>query len=67
VLTRFTPNLYRLKFSLPCFVEINSNVTQQSQIFQYVSNINKIKYLDLHVDYTLEKIQLIVNLFSKLE
>ncbi len=66
-LIRFTSNLHTLKINMPSFGNINSELIQQSRTFQYVSNTNKIKYLDLRYNCTLEKIQLIVNLFPKLE
>lgn len=66
-LIRYTSNLHTLKFNLLCAKKIKTKVIQQSPIFQYVSNTNKIKYLDLHDDCPLERIQLIVKLFPKLE
>jgi hypothetical protein len=66
-LIRFTCNLRTLKFNLPSFGEINYKSIKQSQNFQYVSNVNKIQHLDLRVDCSLERIELIVSLFPKLE
>ena len=66
-LIRFTPNLHTLKFSSISLREINTELIEQGQTFQYVSNTNRIKSLDLHHECTLEKIQLIVNLFPNLE
>jgi hypothetical protein len=66
-LIRFTPNLHTLKFKLLSLQQINSELIQQSQTFQYVSNTNKITDLDLRTDSTLEKTQLIVNLFPRLK
>ncbi|CAF3926627.1 unnamed protein product [Rotaria sp. Silwood1] len=66
-LIRFIPNLHTLKFNLLCFKKIKTNIIEQSQIFQYVSKTNKIKYLDLDDECSLERIQLIMKLFPKLE
>ncbi|CAF1341864.1 unnamed protein product [Rotaria sordida] len=66
-LIRFTPNLHTLKFYLIFLKKIKTNIIEQSQIFQYISKTNKIKYLDLHDDCSLERIQLIMKLFPKLE
>ena len=63
----FTPNLQTLKFNFLCIVKINTKSIEQSRIFQYVSNTNKIKYLDFHSECSLERVQLIVKLFPKLE
>jgi hypothetical protein len=65
-LVHFTPNLHTLKFNLLCFNKIKTNVIQQSAIFQYVASTNKIKYLDLHDQCPLERVQFIVKLFPKL-
>ncbi|CAF1414823.1 unnamed protein product [Rotaria sordida] len=66
-LIRFTPNLHTLKFYLIFLKKIKTNIIEQSQIFQYISKTNKIKNLDLHDDCSLERIQLIMKLFPKLE
>ena len=66
-LIRYTPNLHTLKINVLPFIEINSRLIQQSRIFQYVSNTNRIKYLDFHENCTLKQIQFIVKLFPKLE
>ena len=64
----YTPNLHTLQIiNSSSFVEINSELIQQTGIFRTASNTNNIKYLDLHVECTLEKIRFIVNLFPKLE
>ncbi|CAF2917603.1 unnamed protein product [Rotaria sp. Silwood2] len=66
-LLRFTPNLYALKLDYLPFSGINLNVIKQNEVFQYVSNRNKIKILDFRVWYSLNEIQLVVNLFPRLE
>jgi hypothetical protein len=64
---RHTPNLQILKIDIQLFVKIYPDLIEQCRTFHYVSNTNKIKYLDFHADCTLEEIQLIGNLFPKLE
>ncbi|CAF4937477.1 unnamed protein product [Rotaria sp. Silwood1] len=66
-LLRFTPNLYVLKLDLLSMKEIKSNFIEQSENFQYVSKINKIKNLIIREGCSLNQIQLIVNLFPQLE
>ncbi|CAF5028218.1 unnamed protein product, partial [Rotaria sp. Silwood1] len=66
-LLRFTPNLYVLKLDLLSMKEIKSNFIEQSENFQYVSKINKIKNLIIREWCSLNQIQLIVNLFPQLE
>ncbi|CAF1618845.1 unnamed protein product [Rotaria sordida] len=62
-----TPNLYALKLDHLFFSDINLNVIKENEVFQYVSNTNKIKIVDFGVWCSLNEIQLIVNLFSQLE
>ncbi|CAF1573541.1 unnamed protein product [Rotaria sp. Silwood1] len=66
-LLRFTPNLYALKLDYLPFGDINLNVIKQNKVFQYVSNRNKIKILDFRVWCSFDEIQLVVNLFPRLE
>ncbi len=63
----FTPNLHTLEFNFLCLYKSNLNFLQTAAIDEYISNRNKIKKLDLCGKFTLEHIQLIVNLFPKLE
>ncbi|CAF4622398.1 unnamed protein product, partial [Rotaria sp. Silwood2] len=56
-LIRFTPNLYTLKLDLLSFNEINLKLIQQNETFQYVSNTNKIKTIELRQSCTLENFQ----------
>ncbi|CAF1424667.1 unnamed protein product [Rotaria sordida] len=62
-----TPNLYALKLDHLFFSDINLNVIKENEVFQYVSNTNKIKIVDFGVWCSLNEIQLIVNLFPQLE
>jgi hypothetical protein len=66
-LIRYTSNLHTLKINLSSSVAINLDLIYQSQTYQYVSNTNKIKYLDIHGDCSSERIQFIVCLFPKIE
>ncbi|CAF5016043.1 unnamed protein product, partial [Rotaria sp. Silwood1] len=66
-LLRFTPNLYALKLDLLHVQKTNTKLIRQSENFQYVSKINKIKNLDLQQCCSLNEIQLIVNLFPQLD
>ena len=66
-LIRFIPNLHSLKLGFLSFNELYSNFIHKTEIFQYVSNTNKIKNLELRDWCTLEKIQVIVNLFPQVE
>ncbi|CAF3005375.1 unnamed protein product [Rotaria sp. Silwood2] len=63
----FTPNLCTLKLNYLSVKNINLNLIKESQIFQYVSSTNKIKNLDLRDCDSLNQVQLIVNLFPRLE
>jgi len=66
-LIHFTPYLSRLKFRLSSLDKMDCNSIEHSQLFQYVSNQNQIKYLDLHMNCTLEIMQLVIHLFPRLE
>ncbi|CAF4392067.1 unnamed protein product, partial [Rotaria sp. Silwood2] len=66
-LLSFTPYLYTLKLRSLSLNEINLNLITQSEIFQYVSNTNKIKNLDVDDCHSLDNVQLIVNLLPQLE
>jgi len=46
-LISFTPNLHTLKLNSLSIYETSSKLLQQSEIFRYVSNTNKIKNLEL--------------------
>jgi hypothetical protein len=63
----FTPNLHTLKFDSIPLRETNSKLIKQSESFQHVSKTNKIQNLNLRGRCSMEKIQLIVNLFPQLE
>ncbi|CAF1263644.1 unnamed protein product [Rotaria sp. Silwood1] len=62
-----TPNLCTLKLNYLSVKNINLNLIKESKIFQYVSNTNKIKNLDFRDCDSLNQVQLIVNLFPRLE
>jgi hypothetical protein len=66
-LLRFTPNLHTLKLGLLSMHKTNLKLMKQNENFQYVSNRNKIKNLEMRTSCTLEQIPLIVTLFPKLE
>ncbi|CAF3635086.1 unnamed protein product [Rotaria sp. Silwood1] len=63
----FTPNLHTLKLDLLPLYKTNLKVFQQNEIFQYVSNRNHIRNLDLRHWCTLKHFRLIMNLFSQVE
>jgi len=66
-LLRFTPNLHTLKLDHLSTYETSLKLIQESDAFQYLSNKNKIINLEIRLWCSLEEIQLIVNLFPKLE
>ncbi|CAF4723425.1 unnamed protein product [Rotaria sp. Silwood1] len=61
----FTPNLYALKLDYLPFSHLSFNVIKPNEVFQYVSNRNKIKILDFRVWCSSNEIQLVVNLFPQ--
>lgn len=63
----FISNLHTLKYDFISFNESNAKLIQKSDIFQYVSNTNKLKNLDLGDNCILEEIEMFVNLFPQLE
>jgi hypothetical protein len=63
----FTPNLHTLKFGSISFYQNNLMLIQQSDIFLQVSKNNQLKHFDLRESCTLEYIELIMNLFPRLE
>ncbi|CAF3725719.1 unnamed protein product [Rotaria socialis] len=63
----FTPNLDALKLDFIKFNENNINLMTKSKTYQYVSNTNKIKNLDVRHACSYERMRLIINLFPKLE
>ncbi|CAF1475450.1 unnamed protein product, partial [Rotaria sp. Silwood1] len=66
-LLRLTPNLCTLDFSEPPLWTIDSNVIQQNVPFQYTLTENKIENLVVHGKCSLNQIQFLVNIFSKLK
>ncbi|CAF3730249.1 unnamed protein product [Rotaria sordida] len=66
-LLRCTPKLTTLKFDSFVLDEMNMKLFEQSKLFEYVSNTNTIKNLEIRNDYLFKQIQLIVNLLPKLE
>jgi hypothetical protein len=66
-LIRFMPNLHTLKLNFLSFNDPYSRLISTTDIFHYVSKTNKIQNLELHDWCSLEKIQLIVNLFPQVE
>ncbi|CAF3997641.1 unnamed protein product [Rotaria sordida] len=62
-----TPKLTTLKFDSFVLDEINMKLFEQSKLFEYVSNTNTIKNLEIRNDCLFKQIQLIVNLLPKLE
>jgi hypothetical protein len=63
----YTPNLCALKFSLLSLYETNSKLIKQSESFQHVLKTNKIINLELRGCCSLEKIQLVIDLFPQIE
>jgi hypothetical protein len=67
-LLRFTPNLHTIKYFSSFFNGIDLKSIQQTDIFQYVLNTNKIKRLEIHREgCSLEGFQIIMHLFPQLE
>ncbi|CAF1183921.1 unnamed protein product, partial [Rotaria sordida] len=66
-LIRFTPNLYVLKLDFLSFNGINLELIEQNEIFQFVSNTNKIKTIEIRESFTLENFQMIINVFLQVE
>ncbi|CAF1506325.1 unnamed protein product [Rotaria sordida] len=66
-LLHFTPKLTTLKFDSFVLDEMNMKLFEQSKLFEYVSNTNTIKNLEIRNDCLFKQIQLIVNLLPKLE
>ncbi|CAF4603564.1 unnamed protein product, partial [Rotaria sp. Silwood2] len=66
-LLHFTSNLHTLKFGSISLNQNNIMLIEQSETFQYVSKINRIKNIDLRKSCTSECIKMIINLFSQLE
>ncbi|CAF3372924.1 unnamed protein product [Rotaria socialis] len=63
----FTLNFDTLKLHLLCLKENDIELIAKSENFQHVEKTNKIKNFDLRCAYSYKVMQLIVNLFSKLE
>ncbi|CAF1333514.1 unnamed protein product [Rotaria sordida] len=66
-LIRFIPNIHTLKVNSLSLYETYLQSVEQSEDFLYVSNTNKIINLEISQWCTVEDIQIIVNLFPKLE
>jgi len=66
-LLHFTPNVHTLKLDSVLFYGTDSVSIQQNDIFQIVSNTNLVTNLTIDKECTLEKIQLLVVLFPRLE
>ncbi|CAF4860429.1 unnamed protein product [Rotaria sp. Silwood1] len=66
-LLRCTSNLYTLKYDLICFHQNTATSIQQKEEFLHLSNINKVKRLDIRETCTLEEIKMLVNLFPQLQ
>ncbi len=62
-----TTHLHAFQSNLLSLAGINPIWIRKTETFQCVLKINKIKTLDLRHDCTLEKIQLIVDLFPQIE
>ena len=62
-----TPNLHTLKFQFILLSKSNGTLIEQNEIFQQVSNTNKITNLELHESCTLENVQMIMKLFPQVE
>jgi hypothetical protein len=62
-----TPNIHTLKFYSILLYRTDSVSIQQNDIFQLVSNTNAVTILTIDKEVTLEKIQLLVTLFPRLE
>jgi hypothetical protein len=63
-----SPHLHTIEYDSPFFNEVNLKTIQQTNTFQYVSTTNKVKKLDIfHERCTLEKFQILMNLFLQLE
>ncbi|CAF0827653.1 unnamed protein product [Rotaria sp. Silwood1] len=66
-LLRCTSNLYTLKYDLICFRQNTATSIQQKEEFLHLSNINKVKRLDIRETCTLKEIKMLVNLFPQLQ
>ncbi|CAF1218779.1 unnamed protein product [Rotaria sordida] len=66
-LLRLTPNLHTLEFGESPMWAIDSNVIQQNVPFQYTLTENKIENLVVHGKCSLNRIQFVVYIFSKLK
>jgi len=60
-------NLHTLKFGCILFDQSDLVLIQQTDTFQHVSKINRIKNFDLRENCTLECVKMINNLFPRLE
>ncbi|CAF4869907.1 unnamed protein product, partial [Rotaria sp. Silwood1] len=58
-LLRCTSNLYTLKYDLICFHQNTATSIQQKEEFLHLSNINKVKRLDIRETCTLEEIKML--------
>jgi hypothetical protein len=66
-LLHFTPNIHTLELDSILLYRTDSVSIQQNDIFQLVSNTNIVTTLTINNEVTLEKIQLLVKLFPRLE
>ncbi len=60
---RFTPNLYKLKYDLMYFRQNTATSIQKNEEFYHISDVNKVKRLDIRETCTLKEIKMLVNLF----
>ncbi|CAF3832632.1 unnamed protein product [Rotaria sordida] len=63
----FTPNVHTLNLNSLLLYDINKNSNKQNEIFQYVSEKNKIQTLVLYWKCSLSDVKFIVDLFPRLE
>jgi len=66
-LLRFTPNLHTLKYDLICFHQNTAASIQEDKEFLFISNVNKVKRLDIRETCTLKEVQMLANLFPQLQ
>jgi hypothetical protein len=66
-LLHFTPTIHTLNLDSVLLYRMDSVAIQQNNLFQFVSNTNIVTNLTIDKEITLEKIQLLVALFPRLE
>jgi hypothetical protein len=65
---RLTPNLHTGEYHSRLFNQVDFKLIEQNETFQYVSTRNNVKKLEIYQEQcTLEKFQILINFFPKLE